>query len=363
MASDLYGILHISPEATSEEIRKAYKKRALQTHPDRLPPNATAADKSAAEEQFRKVNNAYEILKDAEKRRVYDIHGVFPLPREEARPPPHYERPRQRHEYARYPEPFFPSATFTDFHFTDPFELFNSIFEDHMHGPHSRHWHHRRRATYDDGFGFQRPRNMHSEIDDLMANVRNMERNILSSSTAFGGMGMGFPMTRNIMPPFPSLVMDMGSSSGGGNWASESTMSQTVNGVTHTIQKRRDWDGNVHVTRTYPDGRKVVTFNGVEQPDPGHIPPPPPTRNNYLPPPPPPPPPYSPAPGAAMNYSGPSERPVIPTNRNSSAYIGDGDRVSLPVHYLAYSPLLYNTDMMSSPPHPGAPKKRWWNRA
>ena len=37
-------------------VRKAYKKKALQTHPDRLPPGASAADKANAEEQFRKVS-------------------------------------------------------------------------------------------------------------------------------------------------------------------------------------------------------------------------------------------------------------------------------------------------------------------
>ena len=41
---------------------------ALQTHPDRLPPNVSTAEKRAAEEQFTKVNNAYEVLSDMEKR-------------------------------------------------------------------------------------------------------------------------------------------------------------------------------------------------------------------------------------------------------------------------------------------------------
>ena len=43
---------------------------ALQTHPDRLPPNVSTAEKRAAEEQFTKVNNAYEVLSDMEKRQV-----------------------------------------------------------------------------------------------------------------------------------------------------------------------------------------------------------------------------------------------------------------------------------------------------
>ena len=43
---------------------------ALQTHPDRLPQNVTPEEKKAAEEQFRLVNNAYEVLNDTENRKV-----------------------------------------------------------------------------------------------------------------------------------------------------------------------------------------------------------------------------------------------------------------------------------------------------
>ncbi|KAJ4473670.1 hypothetical protein J3R30DRAFT_3510749 [Lentinula aciculospora] len=343
MSGDLYDILHITREATSEEIRKAYKKRALQTHPDRLPANYTPAEKAAAEDKFRKVNNAYEILKDPQKRQSYDQHGVWPPPTAEAVPPAsQYDystryRPR-RNEYPRpnYPDPF---TLFTDFHFTDPFELFDSFFQDSLH-PRDRHHSRdnrspRRRTTYDvndnhDDFGFSRARDAHSRADDMMANFQDMHRNMLSTSAAFPrtGMSMGFPPMIShfpTFPSFPSLVMDASSSSGSGSgrWASESTMSQTINGVTQTVQKRRDWDGNVHVSRTYPDGRKVVTINGVEQRDQGHGFLPPPhsttnhnTRTNYLPSPPP---PYStaPNPGEAMNYGNtvaprPSERHIIP---------------------------------------------------
>jgi DnaJ homolog subfamily B member 6 len=142
--------------------------------------------------------------------------------------------------------------------------------------------------------------------------MSNMERNRAAS------MGMGYssfsPMRSHFgFPAFPSVAMDMGSGSGSSGWASESTMSQTINGVTHTIRKRRDWDGNEHVTRIYPDGRKVVTLNGVEQHDQGHVPPPPTNNhNNYLPSGPPP--PYSATPGGVMNYD---EHPIIPSYRNN----------------------------------------------
>ena len=56
--------------ANCPQVRKAYRKRALQTHPDRLPQDVSAADKKAAEEQFRLVNNAYEVLNNTENRKV-----------------------------------------------------------------------------------------------------------------------------------------------------------------------------------------------------------------------------------------------------------------------------------------------------
>ncbi|QRW16935.1 DnaJ domain protein [Rhizoctonia solani] len=76
MASHLYETLNLGMNATPDEIRKAYKKLALKTHPDRAPPER----KLEAEEEFRKVNAAYEVLIDEEKRRIYDRNGVYPPP-------------------------------------------------------------------------------------------------------------------------------------------------------------------------------------------------------------------------------------------------------------------------------------------
>lgn len=51
-------------------VKKAYKKKALETHPDRLPAGSTPADKKVSEERFQKVSTAYEVLLDQTKRRV-----------------------------------------------------------------------------------------------------------------------------------------------------------------------------------------------------------------------------------------------------------------------------------------------------
>ncbi len=69
MKRDYYEILSVSKTSTSEEIKKSYRKIAMQYHPDRNP-----GDKSA-EEKFKEAAEAYEILNDTDKRAQYDRFG------------------------------------------------------------------------------------------------------------------------------------------------------------------------------------------------------------------------------------------------------------------------------------------------
>lgn len=66
---DYYSILGVSKSASDMDIKKAYKKLAMKYHPDRNP-----GDKSA-EEKFKKIGEAYEVLSDSSKRQVYDQYG------------------------------------------------------------------------------------------------------------------------------------------------------------------------------------------------------------------------------------------------------------------------------------------------
>ncbi|MFW6112752.1 MAG: molecular chaperone DnaJ [Thermodesulfobacteriota bacterium] len=94
---DYYRILGVARDATPDEIKKQYRKIALQLHPDRNPGNKEAEDK------FKEAAEAYEVLRDPEKRRLYDQYG---------------------HEGVS-------STGFTGFHdFSDIFRSFSDIFED-----------------------------------------------------------------------------------------------------------------------------------------------------------------------------------------------------------------------------------------
>ena len=78
----LYDSLSIKPSATQEEIKKAYRKAALKWHPDKN------KDKPEAGEKFKEVSQAYEVLSDPEKRKVYDQYGLDFLLKGGSAPPP-----------------------------------------------------------------------------------------------------------------------------------------------------------------------------------------------------------------------------------------------------------------------------------
>ncbi len=69
MSKDYYELLGVSKSATADELKKAYRKLAMQYHPDKNPGN------KEAEQKFKEISHAYDILKDEQKRAAYDRYG------------------------------------------------------------------------------------------------------------------------------------------------------------------------------------------------------------------------------------------------------------------------------------------------
>ena len=65
---DYYKILGVDRAADARDVKKAYKRLAVQHHPDKAPP----AEREAAEAKFKEVAEAYEVLRDDERRAAYD---------------------------------------------------------------------------------------------------------------------------------------------------------------------------------------------------------------------------------------------------------------------------------------------------
>jgi DnaJ family protein B protein 6 len=103
---DYYQILGISKNSSPPDIKKAYRKLAIKWHPDKNPDN-----KEIAEEKFKVIAEAYEILSDPSKRKTYDQYGL------------------DTHNHQSSNPNFNTSFNFSNT-FTDPFKVFSHVFDN-----------------------------------------------------------------------------------------------------------------------------------------------------------------------------------------------------------------------------------------
>ena len=122
---DLYTILGVSKQASAEEIKKAFRKKAMQYHPDKNPGN------KEAEEKFKEINLAYETLKDPKKKQYYDNFGAAGGSGGSGGRNPFEEMFRQQQQQQRTGQQQGPdfSGFGTDFQ-----DLFSDIFSDFFKG-------------------------------------------------------------------------------------------------------------------------------------------------------------------------------------------------------------------------------------
>ena len=247
-SSNHYEILGVPKNATTQQIKVSYRKLALQFHPDRLPPDATSEDKQAAHKSFTKIGHAYEILSDETRRQEYDA---------EQQQGSQSSR-RGRDPFSMNGDPFFSSfgmrnsrrrSAFDEFHFMDPFELFNQFFSDEM-----------------DSNGNGRSQSRSSRNSSRGSRSRSaFDNDPFFGSDPFFSPGFGssmmsshFGMMNSMMSQMDSQsLMNNGSASfftsstsssgrGGGQSVSTSTRTTIVNGVRQTVTER---------TVVHPDGR------------------------------------------------------------------------------------------------------------
>ena len=102
---DYYEIMGLKRDATQDEIKRAYRKLARKYHPD-------VSKETDAEARFKEVGEAYEVLKDPEKRAAYDQHGAGWKAGQEFRPPPDWN---QGFESPERPYTDADAAQFSDF--------------------------------------------------------------------------------------------------------------------------------------------------------------------------------------------------------------------------------------------------------
>ncbi|XP_043517089.1 dnaJ homolog subfamily B member 6-like isoform X2 [Frieseomelitta varia] len=230
---DYYKILEVQRNATSGDIKKAYRKLALKWHPDKNPDNLEEANK-----RFKEISEAYEVLIDEKKRRVYDQYGKEGL-----------QMPGAKRRHKDDFEPHFAGT----FMFRDPEEVFKEFFGG---------------TSFEDLFSDL------SEVGIRFGSNRHSHPSSNSISTSFfGPLGVshfGFSPFNNLFEGssgnFTSFntYASYGGSSVGGAVKRTSTSTRFINGKKITTKKVFE-NGKETILSYENDVLKSKTVNGVPQ--------------------------------------------------------------------------------------------------
>lgn len=132
---DYYEVLNVTKESTDSEIKKSYKKLALQLHPDKN-------HAPGAVEAFKSVGNAVAVLTDAEKRKAYDLYGIEGRTNR-SQSYYHHQNHEYEHAYARG------NAFESDFTAEEVFNMFfgGGFPQQRMHTQNRRYQHNHRESA------------------------------------------------------------------------------------------------------------------------------------------------------------------------------------------------------------------------
>lgn len=230
---DYYAALELSRNATTQEVKQAYRKLALKWHPDK-----NLEKKEEAEKKFKEINEAYEVLSDEKKRKVYDQYGKEGL---------EGGAKRRRHYHGRGMDSMFEEdfSPFFQFSFRNPEDVFREFFGG---------------DPFADFFGHSTDR---KNQNGTGLRTRDPFKSI---SFGFGNFPQLFP--NDIHTGFTDFSTFNTSLSTGGNAPSvrkTSTSTRFVNGV--KIETKKVLANGVETVTVLEDGvMKSRTVNGVPQP-------------------------------------------------------------------------------------------------
>ncbi|CAL4080945.1 unnamed protein product, partial [Meganyctiphanes norvegica] len=266
---EFYKCLELSRGCTAAEIKKAYRRLALKWHPDKNPDNQDEATK-----RFKELSEAYEVLSDEKKRKIYDQYGKEGLQTSSGPGPTRPSRSSRSHrQHYRFDDP--DDYAFPSFSFRDPEEVFREFFGgDPFHDL----------FNFDpfDPLGHSRPRSRHHRTGRPTSGHAG-SRSAPATSTALSGQffsPFGSLFGPSMFPPFggfgdlhasmnnggfTSFSTQSFSSMGGPGMKSSSTSTKFVNGKKVTTKKVRE--GGVETVSVYEnDILKSKSVNGIAQP-------------------------------------------------------------------------------------------------